>query len=144
MKFTSLLFFAQDYVSPSRICRLVSMLSARGSPARLGRVLLISLGITILPKSSALLTMPVAFLYPSPFLVGGGASTPRKDIFRQRTNGLSWAPAPTFFVGNALMHSPERINPFPTNLQQKRHPNGCLFSVYLQTGRYTSRSMPAP
>ena len=53
-------FFGQDYVLPSRICRLVSMLSAEGSPSRILRVLLISLGITILPKSSTLLTIPVA------------------------------------------------------------------------------------
>ena len=33
---------------------------SEGSPSRLGRVLLISLGITILPKSSTLLTIPVA------------------------------------------------------------------------------------
>ena len=37
-----------------------------GSPSRIFRVLLISLGITILPKSSTLLTMPVAFIYLSP------------------------------------------------------------------------------
>ena len=32
------------------------------------RVLLISLGMVLLPKSSTLLTMPVAFIYLSPFL----------------------------------------------------------------------------
>ena len=37
-----------------------------GSPSRMRRVRLISLGMTILPKSSTLLTMPVAFLYFSP------------------------------------------------------------------------------
>ena len=36
------------------------------SPSRILRVLLISLGITIRPKSSTLLTMPVAFIYLSP------------------------------------------------------------------------------
>ena len=41
-----------------------------GSPSRIFKVLLISLGITILPKSSTLLTMPVAFIYLSPFLQG--------------------------------------------------------------------------
>ena len=39
-----------------------------GSPSRILRVLLISLGITILPKSSTRRTMPVAFIYLSPFL----------------------------------------------------------------------------
>ena len=43
---------------------------SRGSPSRIFKVLLISLGITILPKSSTLLTMPVAFIYLSPFPVG--------------------------------------------------------------------------
>ena len=38
------------------------------SPSQMRRVRLISLGITILPKSSTLLTMPVAFIYLSPFL----------------------------------------------------------------------------
>ena len=41
---------------------------SRGSPSRILRVLLISLGITIRPRSSTLLTMPVAFIYLSPFL----------------------------------------------------------------------------
>ena len=39
-----------------------------GSLSLILRVLLISLGITILPKSFTLLTMPVAFIYLSPFL----------------------------------------------------------------------------
>ena len=42
--------------------------ASKGSPSRMRRVLLISLGMTILPKSSTLLTMPVAFIYLSPFL----------------------------------------------------------------------------
>ena len=41
-----------------------------GSPSRMRRILLISLGITILPKSSTLRTIPVAFIYLSPFLLG--------------------------------------------------------------------------
>ena len=41
---------------------------SEGAPSLILRVLLISLGITILPKSSTLLTMPVAFIYLSPFL----------------------------------------------------------------------------
>ena len=41
-----------------------------GSPSRMRRVRLISFGITILPKSSTLLTMPVAFIYLSPFPQG--------------------------------------------------------------------------
>ena len=43
---------------------------SKGSPSLIFRVLLISFGITILPKSSTLLTMPVAFIYLSPFLQG--------------------------------------------------------------------------
>ena len=45
---------------------------SEGSPSRIFRVLLISLGITILPKSSTLLTMPVAFIYLSPFRICRG------------------------------------------------------------------------
>ena len=37
-----------------------------GSPSRILKVLLISFGMTILPKSSTLLTIPVAFIYLSP------------------------------------------------------------------------------
>ena len=49
-----------------------------GSPSRILRVLLISLGITILPKSSTLLTMPVAFIvYLSPFTILYGTTVPR-------------------------------------------------------------------
>ena len=36
---------------------------SEGSPSLMRRVLLISLGITILPRSSTRLTMPVAFIY---------------------------------------------------------------------------------
>ena len=38
-----------------------------GSPSRIFKVLLISLGITILPRSSTRLTIPVAFIFLSPF-----------------------------------------------------------------------------
>ena len=38
-----------------------------GSPSRILIVLLISLGITTLPRSSILLTIPVAFIYNIPF-----------------------------------------------------------------------------
>ena len=42
---------------------------SKGSPSLILRVLLISLGITILPRSSTRRTMPVAFIiYLSPFL----------------------------------------------------------------------------
>ena len=55
-----------------------------GSPSRIRRVLLISLGITILPKSSTLLTMPVAFILSISFyryLVGVDAYIdPRVDV----------------------------------------------------------------
>ena len=40
-----------------------------GSPSLILRVLLISLGITILPKSSTLRTIPVAFIFLSPFTI---------------------------------------------------------------------------
>ena len=66
VKFTALLFFVPNYVSPSKTCRLVSMLPER-RPSRMRRVLLISLGITIRPRSSTLLTIPVAFIYLSSF-----------------------------------------------------------------------------
>ena len=36
---------------------------SKGAPSRILSVLLISFGITILPKSSTLLTMPVAFIF---------------------------------------------------------------------------------
>ena len=39
-----------------------------GSPSRMRRVLRISLGMTILPKSSTRLTMPVAFIISSPLV----------------------------------------------------------------------------
>ena len=42
---------------------------SKGSPSRILNVLLISLGMTILPKSSTRRTIPVAFIYLSPFLV---------------------------------------------------------------------------
>ena len=51
------------YVSQSKTCRLVSMLSVEGSPSRILKVLLMSLGITTRPRSSILLTIPVAFIY---------------------------------------------------------------------------------
>ena len=40
----------------------------KGSPSLILRVLLISLGMTILPKSSILQTIPVTFIYFTPFL----------------------------------------------------------------------------
>ena len=43
---------------------------SKGSPSRMRKVRRISLGMTILPKSSTRLTIPVAFIYLSPFLVG--------------------------------------------------------------------------
>lgn len=39
-----------------------------GSPSRIRIVLLISLGMTTLPRSSILLTIPVAFIYRYPFI----------------------------------------------------------------------------
>ena len=40
-----------------------------GSPSRMRRVLLISFGMTILPRSSTRRTMPVAFIYKSLLVV---------------------------------------------------------------------------
>ena len=41
----------------------VSVISNGGAPSRILIVLLISLGMTTLPRSSILLTIPVAFIY---------------------------------------------------------------------------------
>ena len=66
----------------ARLCIAIQNLSigvnvvCEGSPSRILRVLLISLGITIRPRSSTLLTMPVAFIYLSPLLVGAGSPRP--------------------------------------------------------------------
>ena len=51
------------------------------------RVRLISLGITILPKSSTLLTMPVAFIYLSPFLQRRKASLVQREVAARRADG---------------------------------------------------------
>ena len=55
---------------------------SRGSPSRIRIVLLISFGITTLPRSSIRRTIPVAFIvYLSPFLVGVDAYIdPRADV----------------------------------------------------------------
>ena len=50
---------AKQYFSPG-----VNVVSD-GSPSRMRRVLLISLGMTTLPRSSMRLTIPVAFISPS-------------------------------------------------------------------------------
>ena len=57
------LFIAQQNLSIGVI------VVSKGSPSLILRVLLISLGITIQPRSSTLLTMPVAFIYLSPFTI---------------------------------------------------------------------------
>ena len=52
------------------------------SPSRMRRVLLISLGMTILPKSSTRRTMPVAFIFLSPlktFRRGGVSPTAGRE-----------------------------------------------------------------
>ena len=52
------------------------------------RVLLVSFGMTILPKSSTLLTMPVAFIvYLSPFLQGRKASLVQREVAARRADG---------------------------------------------------------
>ena len=62
----------------ARLCIATQNLSigvnvvSEGSPSRIFKVLLISLGITILPKASTLLTIPVAFIYLSPFRICRG------------------------------------------------------------------------
>ena len=65
----------------ARLCIAIQNLSigvnvvGEGSPSLILRVLLISLGITILPRSSTHLTMPVAFIvYLSPFTILDGRS----------------------------------------------------------------------
>ena len=72
---------------------------SEGSPSRILKVLLISLGITIRPRSSTLLTMPVAFIYLSPFRIcrGGALDAPQGHLAPMH-NGLSWAPAPTIIL----------------------------------------------
>ena len=78
----------------ARLCIAIQNLSigvnvvSKGSLSLILRVLLISLGITIRPRSSTRRTIPVSFIvYLSPFP-----------------------------VGNAFMHSAERMNPFPTTI----------------------------
>ena len=61
---------------------------SEGSPSRIFRVLLISFGITILPRSSTRLTMPVAFIiYLSPFLQGCKASLVQREVAARRADG---------------------------------------------------------
>lgn len=52
--------------SPISLSACVTVVS-KGSPSRIRIVLLISLGITTLPRSSILLTIPVAFIVFVPF-----------------------------------------------------------------------------
>ncbi len=60
---------------------------SKGSPSRILRVLRISFGITILPKSSTRRTIPVAFIYLSPFLVGYKASLVQRELAARRADG---------------------------------------------------------
>ena len=60
---------------------------SEGSPSLILRVLLISLGMTIRPKSSTRRTIPVAFIYLSPFLQGCRASLVQREVAARRADG---------------------------------------------------------
>ena len=76
-----------------RLCVAMQNLSidvnvvSKGAPSRILRVLLISLGITMRPRSSTLLTMPVAFIYLSPFLQRRKASLVQREVDARRADG---------------------------------------------------------
>jgi len=74
----------------------VSVIS-NGSPSRIRMVRRISFGITTRPRSSILLTIPVAFIYKNSLshLVGDGASTSRFEF--EELLRLSGA-GPTYFL----------------------------------------------
>ena len=55
--------YSPRYVLQYKICRKESMVSVMGCSYRICIVLRISSGITTLPQSSILLTIPVAFIY---------------------------------------------------------------------------------
>ena len=59
----SSIFIAHKYLSVT-----VNVFSS-GSPSLMRRVLLISFGMTILPRSSTLRTIPVAFIFSSPYSI---------------------------------------------------------------------------
>ena len=76
-----------------------------GSPSLILRVLLISFGITILPKLSTRRTMSVAFIYLSPFTILDSTTNPRCHCEPVRT--LVWqSPSPT-----ASLRLPRRCAP---------------------------------
>ena len=61
---------------------------SKGSPSLIRKVRRISLGMTIRPRSSTLLTMPVAFIvYLSPFLQGYKASLVQREVAARRADG---------------------------------------------------------
>ena len=85
-------FVGMYYFQPRRLDRLIIPRTNRlngvnvicnGSPSLIRKVLLISFGMTILPKSSTLRTMPVAFIYLSPFL----QRTAKPPLTRGRWHG---------------------------------------------------------
>ena len=80
-----------------KICHGVNVV-CDGSPSRMRRVLLISLGITIRPRSSTRLTIPVAFIYLSPFSVG--------EAFRLPRDGK---PSPTMILQITLLVSVNEV-----------------------------------
>jgi len=75
---------------------------SKGSPSRIFSVLLISLRITILPKSSTLLTIPVAFIYLSPFPVGNDLCV---VLFFVLQFGTAHRPFPTIILQITLFVS---------------------------------------
>ena len=72
-----------------------------GSPSRMRRVRRISLGITIRPKSSSLLTMTVAFVYLSPLQIS--------------RRGTSYGGVPTLILQITLLVSVKRGDLYTKN-----------------------------
>ena len=73
--------FAKSSIAKQNVSHCVNAV-CNGSPSRIRRVLRISFGMTILPRSSTRLTMPVAFIVSSPLKrvtrVWSGSSICRK------------------------------------------------------------------
>ena len=67
--------FAKSSIAKQKTSHPVNVV-CDGSPSRILSVLLISLGITIRPRSSTLLTMPVAFIYLSPLQMSQAPKAP--------------------------------------------------------------------
>ena len=83
-----------------------------GSPSRILKVRRISLGITILPKSSTLLTTPVAFIYLSPLQMLQRTKAPLCKGGWQKSLIFDWG---IVFVDalQSLRHGLRRATPRP-------------------------------